>query len=150
MGRTVRRADEPVDSFRCSEEMALDEHRVAQLGADLAPPEPLVARSYPACRHTAGQIARDHRVVDSLGRDAVDESSGVAGQQDAPRRGFPQRPAHRDQERGEMRSTGGPVEYAALLQLADEPSLQVVGRLVDVRAEPFEHVADPDVYVFRL
>ena len=49
-----------------------------------------------------------------------------------------------------MRPARCALEHAASLQLADEPPLQIVRRLVDVRAEPLEHVADADVHVLRL
>ena len=37
-----------------------------------------------------------------------------------------------------------------MLQVRDEPPLQIVRRLVHVGAKPLEHVADADVHVVRL
>src|SRR3954463_2255809 len=103
--------------------MTLHEHRVAELGADLTSPSALVPMRRALRGRTTGKVTRDHRVVDTLGRDAVDESTRVARQHDARRRGGRKRPPHRDQERREMRPTRCAIEHSPMLQLANETPL---------------------------
>ena len=135
--------------------MPLHQHRVAELGADLAAARAAIAACDPVSRHDSPcrdhrpgcQISRHHRVVNPFSGERVDEPAGIAGEQHAPTAGPPQRSADGDHEGREIAPHRFAGDDAARPQFIDKSPLQLVRRGLNGVAVVGQHVADADVDV---
>jgi hypothetical protein len=85
-----------VYSGRITEKKSLDAHRISKLCADFGAPHAVETRWSPLKDRVCGQLARNHRIVNSLSAEAIDKSAGVANQHDPILNGPLERAADRD------------------------------------------------------
>ena len=158
-GVTAGGANDAVDPRGVGQQQLLKPNAVRQLVADFLFPcgfvaPQLGARELPARIASSAalrcQLAADHGVVNSLGRERIHESTGIAGQHHAIGIGARERPGDRQRKRAKVGAVGLPGEQMFRLQIVDEGLVMRVMLAAQIRQIVIQLEADADVQMAGL